>query len=409
MNTMTRLRRRYPGEFLYKLARRPLPFLLETARLGPVHGFGLGQFQVALVHRADLIHQVLVTDASNYTKGRGLETARRLLGQGLLTSEDPLHKSQRQLLQPIFQPRHLTRFEPEVDDKTRELLSHWPELGEIDASVEMTRLTLEIISQTIFGADVDVHEVREAMKEALEVFRTASLPFYELAERLFPPLRDKPLRVRRRLDAVLQDILGKQQSLLQGCPMPAEQLRDEAMTFFLAGHETTAHALTFALYLLSRHPEEQERARHSEEYLKTVVLETLRLYPTAWMIGRRSRLEGSLGEYHLPAGTTVLMSPYVMHRHPEFFPEPEAFRPQRWLERPRASLPKGVYFPFGAGPRVCIGEHFAWMEMLRGLRLILKNYRLDPCKVENPRLRVGITLGPDEALRIPVRRILQGG
>jgi cytochrome P450 len=405
MNTMTRLRRRYPGEFLYKLMRRPLPFLLDTARLGSVHAFGLGKVQVALVNRPDLIHQVLVTDAANYAKGRGLETAQRLLGHGLLTSENPLHKSQRQLLQPIFQPRNLARFESEVDEKTRQLLEHWPAEGEIDASREMTRLTLEIITQSLFGTDVDVSEVREAMGEALEVFRTASLPLYELAERIFPPLRSKPLRVRRRLDSVLHKMLEQKHSLLQQCPMSAEQLRDEAMTMFLAGHETTAHALTFALYLLSRHPQQQERARQDQDYLKWVILETLRLYPTAWMIGRRSREESSLGEYHLPAGTTVLMSPYVAHRNSEFFPDPEEFRPERWLERPRTSLPRGVFFPFGAGPRVCIGEHFAWMEMERGLRLILSGYRLGRCPVEKPRLRPGITLGPDEALRIPIERI----
>ena len=177
MKKIARLRRRFPGEFLFKLTRRPLPFLLEAARRGPIQGFGLGRFQVALVHQPDLIHQVLVTDASNYTKGRGLETAQRLLGQGLLTSEGALHKGQRQLLQPIFQPKKLARFEPEVDEKTRQLLEHWPECGEIDASREMTRLTLEIITQTIFGTEVDVNEVREAKEEALEVFRTAALPF----------------------------------------------------------------------------------------------------------------------------------------------------------------------------------------------------------------------------------------
>jgi len=129
MNTITRLRRRYPGEFLLKLTRQPLPFLVETSKRGPIHGFAMGKFQVAILNRPDLIHQVLVTDASNYTKGRGLEVAQRLLGQGLLTSENPLHKSQRQLLQPIFQPRHLERFEPDVDQKTRQLLEHWPEQG----------------------------------------------------------------------------------------------------------------------------------------------------------------------------------------------------------------------------------------------------------------------------------------
>ena len=407
MKTITRLRRRYPGEFMLKLVRQPLAFLLEVSRRGPAHAFGLGKFQVAIVNQPELIHQVLVTDSANYTKGRGLEVAQRLLGQGLLTSENPLHKSQRHLLQPIFQPRNLARFQPVVEEKTSDLLKHWPEQGTICASTEMTRLTLEIIAQTVFGAEVDVGEVREVMEEAVEVFRLAALPLYEWAEMLIPPLKKRALRVRQRLDAVLTRVLEQKQSLLQDANMSPEQLRDEAMTLFLAGHETTAHALTFALYLLSRHPEEQELVRRDEggQRLKAALLETLRLYPTAWMIGRRSIETCTLGEYSLPSQTTVMMSPYVMHRQPEFFPDPDEFRPQRWLDRPRNTLPKGAYFPFGAGPRVCIGEHFAWMEMQSGLQAILKNFRLEPCPVDHPELRPGITLAPGEELAIPVQRL----
>ncbi|MFN8609679.1 MAG: cytochrome P450 [Vulcanimicrobiota bacterium] len=400
MNRIPGPKRRYPGEFFLKFTRNPLTFLEELARRAPLNGIRLGTHQIVVLSQPDLIQQVLVRDASNYIKGRALEVSRRLLGQGLLTSENPLHRQQRQLLQPIFQPRNLESFRGIFEDQSRRLVRRWPAHGTISAAAEMTRLTLEIISQSLFGQEVDVDEVRGAMEEALQTFRLLSLPFYEWAEGYFPILGRRPQRVRQRLDRILEGIL--QGSLLEEVEMTSEQLRDEAMTLFLAGHETTAHALTFALYLLSRHPEEQPRCAQDEAYLRAVLLETLRLYPTAWIIGRRSLGSSQLGGYEVPAGTTVLMSPYAMHRHPDYFSQPDEFLPERWLARPRQTLPKGVFFPFGAGPRVCIGEHFAWQEMQIGLRIILQNFRLGPCPVLQPRLRTGITLAPGQNLPIPV-------
>ena len=371
---------------LYRLLRDPLPFLQEMARRGPLNALEIGRFRLVIVNHPELIQQVLVRDAACYTKGRGLQVARRLLGQGLLTSENPLHKDQRRLLQPLFQPRRVQRFESCFQDKTRNLLAHWQ--GTISANAEMTRLTLAIISETLFGSEVDAEEVRRTVDEASRSFRPMIFPLYERLANW----SGRPQRIRRRLDAILQSILDNHRSLLQDAPMAREQLRDEAMTLFLAGHETSAHALTFALYLLSRHPKEQDNPDH-----EAILLETLRLYPTAWVLGRRSIQETSMG----PAGTTVIMSPYVMHRHPDYFSRPEEFRPERWRDKTR---PKGVYFPFGAGPRVCIGEHFAWQEMLTALRLVTENFHLRPCSVEKPRLRPGITLAPGQPLMIPVER-----
>ena len=430
-------KRRYPGEFLLKLMQNPLGFLSElNATHGPVVGMKLGKRRIVTVQQPELIHQVLVTDAASYIKGRGLEVAKRLLGEGLLTSEGQLHKQQRQLLQSVFQARKVEQFAPTVQACSERLLGGWPEQGVISASPEMTRLTLQIVGESLFGSNLenDVAEVRSAMDEVVEVFRVCSLPFYELGEKLFPPLKRRPQQVRARLDAVVgrmisehracphQDLLGRMVEACESSKIDDNLLRDEAMTLFLAGHETTAHALTFALYLLSRHPAEQEsarqellevigdgrvEARHIEQlpFLKAVLLETLRLYPTAWMIGRRSTRETDLGEYSFPADCTVLMSPYVVHRDPTNFPEPERFWPLRWQLRPRGSLPKLCYFPFGGGPRVCIGEHFAWQEMMLGLGTILQTYRLGLCPVEHPKLRTGITLAPGEPLPIPVERL----
>ncbi len=429
-------RRRYPGEFLFRLTQNPLLLLQELSAYAPVTGLKLGSYRVVTVTKPELIHQVLVSDASKYGKGRGLEVAKRLLGNGLLTSEGQLHKQQRQLLQPVFQARKVEQFAPLVANWSERLVQSWPPQGSISASQEMTRLTLQIVGESLFGSNLekDVTEVRSAMDDAVDVFRVCSLPFYELGEKIFPTLRRRPQQVRARLDAVVgrmiqehrtcphQDLLGRMVTACQESKIDDELLRDEAMTLFLAGHETTAHALTFALYLLSRHPSEQDKVRqqlrevvtdgpvqaqHLDRltHLKHALLETLRLYPTAWMVGRRSLEATELGEFSLPAGCTVLMSPYIMHRNSLYFERPENFEPDRWQKHPRTSLPKLCYFPFGAGPRVCIGEHFAWMEMMIGLGTILRNYKLGPCEVAAPKLRTGITLAPGENLLIPVTKL----
>ena len=426
----------YPGQFLFKLRKDPIPFITElTARNGPVVGFSLAKYRVVVLAEPELIHRVLVTDAASYVKGHGLEVAKRMLGEGLLTSEGELHRQQRQLLQPVFQARKVELFGPVVESWSRKVINEWPESGSISASQEMTRLTLQIVGESLFGTNLenDVNEVRSAMDETLANFRTATLPFYSLGEKLFPSLRRKFEHNRGRLDAVVmrmiaehrehpkQDLLGRMVEACRESKIDDQLLRDEAMTLFLAGHETTAHALTFALYLLSRNPHEQARVQEELSrvvgsraiqvedleqlpLLKNVLLETLRLFPPGWIIGRRSIRETSLGDYTIPNGCTVLMSPYVMHRQAAYFPNPERFWPDRWIERPRTSLPKYCYFPFGAGPRVCIGEHFAWMEMLVGLGTILQNYQLGYCDVERPKLEPGITLAPGEELMIPVKR-----
>lgn len=430
-------KRRYPGEFLLKLIQNPLPFLTHISQQhGPIAGMKLGKIRLVAVNQPELIHHVLVTDSASYAKGRGLEVAKRLLGNGLLTSEGALHKQQRQLLQPVFQARKVEQFATDVITCSESVLDQWPQKGYISASPEMTRLTLKIVGKSLFGSDLeaDVSQVRSAMDEAVEVFRVCSLPFYEVGEKLFPPLKRRPRQVRDHLDTVVnrmisehracphQDLLGRMVEACDASKINDELLRDEAMTLFLAGHETTAHALTFAVYLLSRHPQEQERIRqelhevvgdaplssaHADKLplLKACLLETLRLYPTAWMVGRRSLADTTIGDYLIPKDTTILVSPYVMHRHPDYFPEPERYWPERWETRPRTSLPKLCYFPFGAGPRVCIGEHFAWQEMILGLGSILQKFRLGPCEVANPKLRPGITLAPGEELRIPVEAL----
>jgi cytochrome P450 len=426
------LKRRYPGEFLFKISRDAPRTLTQLAAQGPIVGLRLGSFQLLFISQPELIHQVLVTQAADFTKGRGERALRRLLGQGLLTSDGPLHKAQRRLLQPVFQAQKVGAFSTEITHRTDYLLRQWPRQGVIDASPEMSRLTMQIVGECLFGTNLeqDVQEVRQALQQGMNLFRLASMPFTPWLEKLYPPLRSRLQQSRQRLDAVLVRMIDSHRSCPQAdllgrmieSDMSPELLRDESMTLFLAGHETTAHALTFALYLLSRHPQEQHRLRQELALvsgsgtlemehvprltgLKNSLLETMRLYPPAWAMGRQALRATTLGGYQVPPGCNVLMSQYVMHRRPDVFPDPDQFRPERWQEKPRHCLPKGSYFPFGAGPRVCIGEHFAWLEMMLGLGTILKHYRLLPCPVENPRLRTRVTLAPGQPLWIPVQRI----
>lgn len=424
--------RRYPGEIFLKLQQNPPQTLTRLAQQGPVVGLKVGSFRAILISRPELIHQVLVREAGNYSKGPGHKALKRLLGNGLLTSEGDLHKSQRQFLQPVFQAQKVASFVPEIVGCSEYLLKKWPENGVIGASSEMTRFTMQVVGECLFGTDLesDVGEVRAALGDAMGLFRVANLPFASWLEKLYPPLRQRLSATRQRLDAVVfrmieahrscphQDLLAR----MMGSPMSEELLRDESMTIFLAGHETTAHALTFALYLLARHPEVQSQLRqeiaqlcpdgrlqfeHLARMHKTrdALQETLRLYPPAWIMARQALRETSLGGFLVPQGCLILMSQFVMHRQADNFPEPERFRPERWRERPRAQLPKGSFFPFGMGPRICIGEHFAWLEMLLGLGTILQQYELVDCPVAEPRLRTRVTMSPAQELPVTVKRL----
>lgn len=426
-------KRRFPGEFLLKMRQDAPAALTELASQGPAIGLGLGSFKLIVLSQPQWIHEVMVTRAHEFGKGAGQKVLKRLLGDGLLTSEGELHRQQRQLMQPVFQAQRVGQFAPQMLGCTNYLLSHWPrEQGIISAGDEMTRLTLQIVGECLFGSDLhqEVGAVRQSLAEAMSLFRTANLPFAHWLELLVPSLKQRFEKSRQVLDEVILKMIAEHHrcpkddllSRMMASGMSPQLLRDEAMTLFLAGHETTAHALTFALYLLARNPQIQEQLRSEIDSVcgtrplsledlpaltdtKAALMETLRLYPTAWIIGRRALQDVVIGDILVPKDCTVLISQYVMHRHPSYFAEPELFWPTRWHHTPRNQLPKGCYFPFGAGPRVCIGEHFAWLEMLLGLGTILQNYQLLDCPVDKPRLKSQVTLSSAQNLPITVRKI----
>jgi cytochrome P450 len=303
-----------------------------------------------------------------------------------------------------------------VDLAAREA-SRWTAGEPFDAARAMSRLTLAIVGKTLFGADVEASadQVGQALTRVLETFWAVLLPFPDLVERLPIPALRRAREARVRLDALIFALIAERRaggldrgdllSMLLAAQdeesggehrgLTDTQVRDEAMTLLLAGHETTANALTWTWHLLGGAPEVEGRL-HDEidrtlegrpptaadvgrlPFVEQVVTEAMRLYPPAWIVGRRAIGPQPLGEFVLPARSVVFMSQWVVHRDPRFYPEPERFVPDRWTPAFKAALPRFAYFPFGGGPRQCIGESFAWMELVLLVTTIAQRWRLRP-------------------------------
>jgi len=368
---------------------------------------------VYLLNHPDLVREVLVTRQSNFIKSRALQRARVLLGEGLLTSEGDFHKRQRRLVQPAFHRDRLAAYAAVMSDYAARLRDRWTDGSTLDVAAEMMRLTLAVVGKTLFSADVEseASEIGDALTTVLKMFNLLMMPFSEYLEKLPLPSMRRFEKARARLDATIYGLIEERRassqdrgdllSMLllaqdeedQGSGMTDKQVRDEALTLFLAGHETTANALTWTWYLLSQNPE-CERRLHQEldaalagraaqaadlpalRYTEMVFTEAMRLYPPAWAIGRMSIEPFELGGIEIAAGSIFIASPYVTHRDPRWFPDPERFDPERWTREAREDRPRFSYFPFGGGARVCIGERFAWMEGVLVLATLAQEWKL---------------------------------
>jgi len=429
---------RYPFQFLVEVARNPLAMMIAMQRdYGDIAYYKIGPQHLFLFNHPDLIRDVLVTNQKNFHKSRGLERAKRLLGNGLLTSEDEFHLRQRRLAQPAFHRQRITAYATTMVDFADRTRSSWTDGRTVDMHIEMMRLTLGIVAKTLFDADVDSEaaEIGNAMTQAFESFNYAMLPFTEYLEKLPLPAVRRFNAARDRLDKTIFRLIGERRasgedrgdllSMLllaqdtegDGTGMSDAQLRDEALTIFLAGHETTANALTWTWYLLSQNPEAEARL-HAElssalggrrptfddlpnlPYTRMVLSESMRLYPPAWAIGRRALKSFLAREYEIPAGSVVLMSQYIMHRDERFFPDPERFDPERWTAEAQAQRPKFSYFPFGGGARVCIGEQFAWMEGILLLATIAQQWQMRLVPGHPVDLQPLITLRPRHGMKM---------
>jgi cytochrome P450 len=350
-----------------------------------------------------------------------------VLGEGLLTSEAELHRRQRRLIQPLFHQRRVAYYERTFAECAERAQARWRDGQLVDVHAEMTRLTLAIVGRALFDADVegDADAVGAALTESLEAVNRLVYPWGGLVDRLPVPatrrfhdaervLDDAVARMideRRRAGAVGDDLL----SLLlatrgeEGRAMPDRQVRDEAMTIFIAGHETTANLLTWTLYLLAGHPDVEravlvELANGRFDLLDRVLHEALRLYPPAWVIGRRALADVDLGPVVVPAGAVVVLSPWVTHRDPRWFPEPGRFDPDRWLPEAAAARAELSYFPFGAGTRVCIGERFAWSEARTVLSTILLRWSFRLASSRPVQVLPRVTLRPKGGLPMTISR-----
>jgi cytochrome P450 len=423
---------------LLALRRDPIKFLTNlTERYGDLVYFKLGPQPVVLVNNPDYIRDILVTSNRNFMKGEGLQRAKRLLGEGLLTSEGEFHLRQRRLAQPAFHRQRIAGYAATMVEYAGLACDQW-RVGETrDVSREMMRLTLAIAGKTLFDADVEgeADEIGKALTTTFELFNRLTLPFAQLLERLPLPASRRFQKARERLDATIYRIINERRasgedrgdllSMLiaardeegDGSGMTDEQLRDEAMTIFLAGHETTANALTWTWYLLSQHPEIEARF-HAEvdevlkgglptaedyprlRYTEMVFAEAMRLYPPAWIIGRRALGDYRIDGYTIPARSILLLSQYVTHHDARFFPDPFRFDPERWTPEARDSRPKFSYFPFGGGPRVCIGESFAWMEGALVLATIAQRFRMRLAPGHPVEKQPLVTLRPKHGMRM---------
>ena len=427
---------------LLSLRRDRIAFLSRLAEeYGEVVHFRMGPYNVFLLSNPEHIRDVLITHNRQFMKGEGLQRAKRLLGEGLLTSEGELHLRQRRLAQPAFHRQRIAGYAATMGEYAARMRGEWRDGETRDIAREMMRLTLAIAGKTLFGSDVmnEADEIGAALNTAMAAFNRLMLPFSSLIERLPLPSVRRFEKARDRLDATIYRLIEERRRsgedtgdllsmLMQardvegdGSGMSDTQLRDEALTIFLAGHETTANALTWTWYLLSQNPEAEARL-HEEvdrvlgdavptaehyphlKYVERVLAESMRLYPPAWIIGRRALTEYRVDQYRIPAGSILLMSQYIVQRRAEFFPDPNRFDPDRWTPEARESRPQFSYFPFGGGPRLCIGESFAWMEGVLVLAGLARQWRLELVPGHPVVKQPLVTLRPKHGMRMILHR-----
>jgi len=413
-----------------------LDFLLNTAReYGPLASLRVGPKRVFLASRPDLIEQVLVRDAKHYIKHFGARAFKPVLGNGLVTSEGAYWQRQRKLVQPAFLRTRARSYAPVMADLTEETLQSWVPGKSVRINYEFEALTSKIALKTLFDLDDDGDRERfsDTLKFAFDLMTARLRQVLKFPLWIPTPQNLRLTRAIAELDRTVQGFIASGRSrgtvgddLLSrlvfaqredGSQMNDQELRDEAMTLYLASHETTALTLTWSWYLLSQHKRVEDKLVSEWQrvlagkipaaddiahlpYTSSVIAESMRLFPPVYVVGREATTDLELGGYRVKRGYTVLMSQWVNHRDPEYFPDPEAFRPERWENGLAKRIPKFAYYPFGGGQRICIGNSFALMEAAIILAAVGQRYKftLDPEAVIE--IKPQITLMP--AYDIPV-------
>lgn len=392
------------------------------------------------LYHPDDVEYVLVTNPKNFIKSMSLRSNffQRLVGNGLLTSQGEEWKRARRLSQPAFHRERVASYANVMVDYTNRLTAKWREGETRDIHIDMMRLTLEIVVQCLFSADVshDVDDVGATLKELVKPFAAQATLSWILNNRLPTPAHFRFHALAKKIDNVVYRIIAERRatgkdegdllSMLlaardeDGSQMSDRQLRDEVMTLFLAGHETTALTLAWSWYLLGTNPD-AERTFHAEldevlgdreptaadlprlKFTEQIAKECLRLYPPAYGLGREAINDCEIGGYQIRAGTQVFMFQWATQRDPRFYDEPEAFRPERWTADFIERLPKYAYFPFGGGPRACIGASFATMEIILCLAAIGQKFRLELDPNHSVRIYPAMSLRPKDGIKVQVQ------
>ncbi|HEX4228721.1 MAG TPA: cytochrome P450 [Bryobacteraceae bacterium] len=413
----------------------PLHFLARLQRTyGDLVAFRFLQHDAILISDPELIREILVTQHANFIKGPALQRSRAFLGDGLLTNEGAAHLRQRKLMQPAFYHDRLRTYGATMVELTACQMERWRQRDlskkAFDMRGEMVALTQAIVARTLYSADLssESEPLTQAISDLFGFFRLLRLPGGRNIGK-FPILGSRLRKAEKKLDGLMYKLIAERRASQADCGdllsmlllkdadgdgMNDKQIRDEMLTLFIAGHETTANALAWTWKLLAQNPEAERQFHHELmqllngrlpnfddldrlPYTRAVLAESMRLYPPAWLVARQAKGAFRLGSYRFGAGTVCMMSQWIVHRHPLYWSEPDRFLPERWLAE--GDRPKLAYFPFGAGPRVCIGERFAWMEGVLVLAAIGSQWQFQMRKPEaEPGLEPSITLRPKGGL-----------
>jgi len=426
---------------LPRFMRDPLTCLMDVSQSGPIAELGGNTYSIS---DPAMVKHILQDNHRNYDNRQtpALKRLRPLLGRGLVLNEGESWLHQRRLMQPAFHRKRLATLATMMTNEAASLVQRWQtpvaEGAPVNISREMTQVTMQIILKSMFSTDIEgeFDNISQAIQVALaqiskRVMSLISVPeswptpgnrAFDAAIKTLDTYVYRIIEERRRSGKEMDDLLGMLLAARDedtGEGMSDTQLRDEVMTLFLAGHETTANLLTWAWYLISTNLEVEQRL-HAEldtvlgkrlptiadlqalSYTRMIIDETLRLYPIAWLLSRQPNQDDNIGGYHVPAGATLLLSPYVIHHSPAYWENPEQFDPERFTPERSANRPRYVYFPFGGGPRQCIGNSFAQMEAQLIIATIAQSYRLRLLPGEQVELKGAITLIPETPIQMTV-------
>lgn len=475
-----------PGKILRQFIRDPLKTFTDISKeYGDISHFKLGRQSVYLINNPDYIERILIYDHRIFKKGQRLQTAKRMLGEGLVTSEGAMHDNQKKFIHPFFLPKKISSFGPIMSEYAIEMCKQWKDGSVIDIHKEMTNVTFAIICKAMMDYDMRSSKDAQAFVKSFSFEKKYSTRLQSPLGRLLDHIPILPKvaenkKSAKTMNSIVFDLISKkrqdmsnntkskteskgdnnidllsglleiqtkqQQDIVQDSDkevkdetskMPDDRIRDHLITMLIAGHETTANALTWTYYLLAQHPEvenkvfeeidsvlgdksrktgnktKKEKAKEYRnvtandlpklKYTEKVFREAMRLYPPVWSIGRIIEEDHQLGDYIIPKNSALFMSQYVMHRNPKYYDNPEEFNPDRWSDEFKRKIPRFSYFPFGGGLRGCIGEPFAWQEGIMLIATISTYWKMNLRPNQKVKVDHGVTLNPKNGIKMTLQ------